>query len=89
MKRFLHKLNRIYNFFSANLRGYFWKPCPICGEYFGGHEHSDITLMDSTSSGHLVCKDCSQKAFEANKENFPDIFKNWNWEDYQSIRKSR
>jgi hypothetical protein len=22
----------------ARLNGYFWLPCPVCGEMFGGHE---------------------------------------------------
>lgn len=22
----------------AYVAGYFWLPCPLCGEYFGGHE---------------------------------------------------
>ncbi|MEU7170270.1 hypothetical protein ABZ949_02110 [Micromonospora tulbaghiae] len=26
----------------ANLAGYFWKPCPLCGKPFGGHEWRDI-----------------------------------------------
>jgi hypothetical protein len=26
----------------ARLYGYFWKPCPLCGREFGGHEWRDI-----------------------------------------------
>lgn len=31
LPRWSHKL-------YAKTFGYFWLPCPICGEYFGGHE---------------------------------------------------
>ena len=31
-------LNRIY----ASLFGYFWLPCPLCGQMSGGHEWRDI-----------------------------------------------
>lgn len=33
-------LNRAW----ASLNGYFWLPCPACGELFGGHEHSWATV---------------------------------------------
>ncbi len=33
MRRF-RRLNRVWAF----LLGFFWLPCPICGEMFGGHE---------------------------------------------------
>jgi hypothetical protein len=26
--------------FHADLGGWFWLPCPSCGDMFGGHEHS-------------------------------------------------
>ena len=42
--------------------GYFWLPCPICGENFGGHETADETLYDSWSSGSSVCQDCGEIA---------------------------
>jgi hypothetical protein len=34
------RLNRIYAF----LFGYFWLPCPACGEMFGGHEAGWATV---------------------------------------------
>lgn len=32
------KLPRWANHWYARIFGYFWIPCPICGERFGGHE---------------------------------------------------
>lgn len=29
---------RRWNKFYANLKGFFWKPCPRCGQMFGGQE---------------------------------------------------
>lgn len=36
--RTLQRVDRFLNHAYAELHGYFWKPCPACGEYFGGHE---------------------------------------------------
>ncbi len=32
----------------AYLGGYFWLPCPLCGEHFGGHEWRDINGLSSS-----------------------------------------
>ena len=37
-------LNKIY----AQLNRYFWLPCPVCGQMFGGHEWKDIEGKIST-----------------------------------------
>jgi len=37
-------LNKIY----AKFFGYFWLPCPLCGQMFGGHEWEDIDGKPST-----------------------------------------
>jgi len=45
-------LNRWY----ALLLGYFWLPCPICDEPFGGQEWVDgHTLQTSEGGGECVC----------------------------------
>ena len=55
-------LNRIYAF----IHGYFWLPCPICGQYFGGHEwktdspNAFVQLADDTG-GTGICPDCTLK----------------------------
>jgi hypothetical protein len=35
----------------ARLNGYFWQPCPVCGQPFGGHEHGVGMVND-----RVVCK---------------------------------
>jgi hypothetical protein len=32
------RLPRALHRWYANVFGYFWSPCPLCGEMFGGHE---------------------------------------------------
>lgn len=43
-------LRRVY----AALGGYFWLPCPACGEMFGGHEIGECARLDGA-----VCRRCS------------------------------
>lgn len=35
---------RSVNKWWANINGFFWVPCPICGTWFGGHEITDASL---------------------------------------------
>jgi len=48
--------------------GYFWLPCPLCGEKFGGHEKHGVLRRDM-NTGQLVCANCIQKAEEMNIAN--------------------
>ena len=53
-------LNRIY----AVANGYFWLPCPLCGEYYGGHEVGSIAVGVATGEPgirHLVCNTCANQ----------------------------
>jgi len=55
--RFLHRIYAWLNF-------YFWLPCNLCGEHFGGHEWNDhhVTISendDGASKG--VCQKCSDR----------------------------
>jgi hypothetical protein len=59
MPRWVHK---IYAF----LNGYFWMPCPTCGEMFGGHETKlsgiKITERGETwTRGKCICDRCTEK----------------------------
>ena len=66
MKTIWRMLNKWY----AKAMGYFWTPCPICGEEFGGHEYvSGTSLCVSPSSGLCVCKKCKDAAEEINRLN--------------------
>lgn len=58
----MRNLNRLY----AAITGYFWAPCPLCGQDFGGHEWRDINGLSSAvrnSDGpgaKGTCPDCTR-----------------------------
>ena len=50
---------RIFHKLYAKMFGYFWIPCPLCGDMFGGHErHAKKSLRVSNNSGKVVCQYC-------------------------------
>ena len=61
--RFLHR-------WYACLMGYFWLPCPLCREYFGGHEWTNWQqghgVPDPHTPGvkHGICNACATKAID-------------------------
>ncbi len=61
------RLNRWY----AHTFRYFWLPCPICGESFGGHEalpgHS-LFIKGSKWSSVCYKEPCYLEALNRNKE---------------------
>jgi hypothetical protein len=59
MSRLLH---RAY----AYIRGYYWLPCPICGNMMGGHEDC-CTLYSSLTAGTDCCEDCRGIVEEINR----------------------
>ena len=67
------KLTRWLNKLYANSHGYFWLPCPLCGEMFGGHEwHTTAprrasAIMTGWGSGIGVCNNCHGAAQEYNE----------------------
>ena len=73
-------MRRLWHHFVAWFLGYFWLPCPICGEYFRGHEGKYQALMVSPSSetsdgslkGKMVCPkpSCIAEARRLNYERF-------------------
>lgn len=68
---------RLFHRIYAFLFGFFWLPCPLCGEHFGGHEWTayDATLWETQSSGIGVCKNCIPEAQRRNAERgFPYFF---------------
>lgn len=63
MKRDKRKQPRWLQQLRAYLGAYFWLPCPICGEYFGGHEWGDRdTLWETPGEGTGVCANCGDEA---------------------------
>ena len=55
------KISRLYNQIYAYLFGYFWLPCPRCGQMFGGHECGNDTIWITSGSGKSCCKFCETK----------------------------
>ena len=49
------RLNQLYAYF----RGFSWLQCPICKEYFGGHETAFAFLVLSSGESLPVCKKIS------------------------------
>lgn len=49
-------INQLY----ANLIGYFWLDCHLCGKYFGGHEWM------CSDGGMGICPKCSLKQYNKN-----------------------
>jgi hypothetical protein len=64
MKKDKRKRPRWLQALIAHLGGYFWLPCPICGENFGGHEWGDESLYIGGGSGWGVCANCGDEARE-------------------------
>ena len=59
---------RLFNKWFAKFFGYFWLPCPLCGEMFGGHEwqfdniyNSACINTDRVGIRQGICPDCTEK----------------------------
>ena len=46
-------------------RGYFWLPCPWCGEEFGGNEWDGYTIPSGPHSGVGLYPECSRRLRDA------------------------
>lgn len=67
IKKFLIRRNtmsqliRFFHHLVALVFGYFWIPCPACGEYFGGHEYDSkmcgVVQIDSHFN-FVTCPKC-------------------------------
>jgi len=53
----------------AKLMGYFWLPCPVCGDPFAGFEWGEHSMMDGPHAGAGVCAKpaCQQIAKESSE----------------------
>ena len=45
----------------AAVFGYFWLPCPVCGEMFGGHEQPSGAVWDDSGRGRVTCPACAEE----------------------------
>ncbi len=62
MRRIHWGISRAKNKIFANLNGYFWIPCPICGTPFGGHEWQNgqsMKLKEGSQTNQGICPPCS------------------------------
>ena len=59
---------------KAEAGGFFWLPCPMCGESFGGHEWAGL-LQRTPTEGRSVCANCAENADQLNREHFPDMYR--------------
>lgn len=48
----------------AFLTDYFWRPCPLCGDYFAGYEWTEIDQFTLAPSGTstAICRACIPEA---------------------------
>lgn len=53
-------LHRLY----AEKFGYFWLPCPECGEMFGGHETRSSLSVAMHDKNVIICRKCSERRIE-------------------------
>lgn len=57
---------RRYQHRYARRHGYFWLPCPLCGDEFGGHEAHGMLLLVQGTPFDAICPDCTaERQFQA------------------------
>jgi hypothetical protein len=50
----------------AGWAGFFWLPCPLCGQPFGGHEAGGIIdAPGPPGSGRVICPTCTRARSKA------------------------
>lgn len=42
----------------ASRHGYFWLPCDVCGQHFGGHERGGGTILHDWQRSSITCPRC-------------------------------
>ena len=52
------KANQVW----AVINNYFWRPCPVCEQYFGGHEAvwEHYWTNRERTKGKAICPDCGK-----------------------------
>lgn len=70
VKMKIFRRSKWFNELYAHLFGYFWISCPICGDYYGGHEWNGGTLSITHCTGKCVCYKpaCIQEANRRNNQ---------------------
>lgn len=59
-QRAWQRRHRTRRMLAASLRGYFWMPCPMCGEEFGGYEWVGRISLPAEGQGMTqgICPAC-------------------------------
>ena len=52
------RVSRLWAHLGAYFGEYFWLPCPVCGEHFGGQEVGGGTLLRGPGHGSRTCPRC-------------------------------
>jgi len=75
-KEQMMRLTRLLNKWYANLFGYFWLPCRMCGEMHGGHEwHGSACIVETEDDGEHamgVCDACDKRLHGQWLKRMPD-----------------
>lgn len=77
---------RFFNKLWAKAFGLFWTDCPLCGQYFGGHEWKGGSIPESEKEwshndrvsiqmGTAICPDCESSKEHADVVNKPGQFR--------------
>lgn len=56
-----YRWRRFHHYFARQF-GYFWKPCPLCGREYGGHElgSSIPDPLRGEGWGRAICSECTR-----------------------------
>jgi hypothetical protein len=74
-----HLRERDYQRRYAERYGYFWLPCVLCGEDFGGHEGGgsipagDMGFTDGVERSHTICPRCTAERQRAAEDRLAEL----------------
>jgi hypothetical protein len=57
----------------AERYGYFWLPCPLCGDEFGGHEAWGAIPTDTEGRSEGICPSCTQERQRAAEDHLREL----------------
>lgn len=67
------KRERSYQRRYARRHGYFWLPCPLCGEEFGGHEAHGSIATEDPDRREDICPSCTAERQDAAERYLEDL----------------
>ncbi len=60
LRKIPQKWRAVHHLIAA-VGGYFWIPCPVCGEPFGGHEWTESIPEEGAMGGKAICPQCADR----------------------------